>query len=32
LGEGFGGVHLMIFKVEDRIEEILKGVSIPFSD
>ncbi len=24
--EGFGGVHLMIFRVEDRIGEILKGV------
>lgn len=24
--EGFGGVHLMVFKVEDRIKEILKGV------
>jgi methylenetetrahydrofolate reductase (NADPH) len=24
--EGFGGVHLMVFKVEDRIGEILKGV------
>jgi methylenetetrahydrofolate reductase (NADPH) len=24
--EGFGGVHLMVFKVKDRIGEILKGV------
>ncbi len=32
VSEGFGGIHLMVFKVEDRIDEILKGVSIPFSD
>jgi len=25
--EGFGGVHLMVFKVENRIGEILKGVA-----
>lgn len=25
--EGFGGVHLMVFKLEDRIGEILKGVA-----
>lgn len=24
--EGFAGVHLMVFKIEDRIDEILKGV------
>ena len=24
--EGFGGIHLMVFKVEDRIPEILKGI------
>ena len=23
---GFGGIHLMVFKVEDRIDEILKGI------